>query len=359
MNTHRQLYKRDTGGKIRVWWMQSEGAKHRTIAGLQDGNPATSDWTTCVGKQKRSDEEQAQFEVNSAYTNKLDREYFETVAEVDTPRFFKPMLAHKYDAIKAWPVYSQPKLDGIRAIATKDGLKSREGQPILSCPHIERALAPFFHSFPTAVLDGELYNHDLKDDFNEIVSIVKREKCSDDDLERSAALAQYHIYDYPRSAQGPDWGFADRHEALHIDLAGMPHCIQLVLTNYVSDQARLDSLYAEYIGLGYEGQMVRLDKPYEQKRSKTLLKRKEFLDGEFELVSIEEGLGNWSGVAKKITCRMENGATFGAGIKGNKARAAELLNETWEKVTVRYFALTPDGIPRFPVATHFYNGVRL
>ena len=105
--------------------------------------------------------------------------------------------------------------------------------------------------------------------------------------------------------------------------------------------------------------MVRLDEPYEQKRSKYLLKRKEFQSEEFPIVAIEAGLGNWAGVAKKVTCRLPDGRTFGAGIRGTKERAAVLLTETWETATVRYFALTPDGIPRFPVVTAFHNGVRL
>jgi ATP-dependent DNA ligase len=104
--------------------------------------------------------------------------------------------------------------------------------------------------------------------------------------------------------------------------------------------------------------MVRGEGVYEQKRSKQLLKRKEFQDAEYELVSIEEGLGNWSGVAKKITCRLPDGRTFGAGIKGDKKRAAELLHEDHKMVTVRFFALTPDGIPRFPVATKFHGPER-
>lgn len=360
MIKHRPLYKRDSAGAIRVWYMESDGPRHRTVAGLNDGNPATSAWTLCtpknVGRSNEVDPEtQAVLEVEASYVKKLDREYFESIGSIDQPRFFKPMLAQKYEGGVTFPVYSQPKLDGIRCIADRHGLKSREGQPILSCPHIEAALAPFFHDFPEARLDGELYNHDLKDDFNEIVSIVKREKCSPEQLAKSAALAQYHVYDYPSEARLP---FSERSLLLATDLPTVD-CIKIVPTLVNLGQTDLDTDYAEHLGAGYEGQMVRLNAPYEQKRSKTLLKRKEFMTEEFELVRIEEGLGNWAGVAKKIVCRLPDGREFGAGIKGNKTRAAELLGETWEKATVRYFALTPDGIPRFPVATHFFNGVRL
>jgi DNA ligase-1 len=120
-------------------------------------------------------------------------------------------------------------------------------------------------------------------------------------------------------------------------------------------QDELDELYARWLEEGYEGQMVRLDLPYEQKRSKTLLKRKEFQDAEYQVVAIEPGVGNWAGAAKKVICRLEDGREFGAGIKGTYARGVELLNEKHDTATVKFFALTPDGIPRFGVATAFHG----
>src|SRR3546814_10690811 len=94
------------------------------------------------------------------------REYHERVEDIGGgAHFFKPMLAEKYDAFE--PGFAQPKLDGVRCIATKDGLFSRQGKPITSCPHISTALTPLFEHTPSLVLDGALYNHDLTDNFNE------------------------------------------------------------------------------------------------------------------------------------------------------------------------------------------------
>lgn len=361
MQSHPILYKKDSAGKVRTWFMETCDDQHRTVAGIQNGKSVVSNWTTCTAKNVgRSNEvqpsAQALLEVQAQYGKKLDRDYFRSVHEVDVPRYFKPMLAQKYESVK-YPVYSQPKLDGIRAIVDRHGMKSREGRPFVSCPHIMEALAPFFAEFPEAVLDGEIYNHDFKDDFNEIVSIVKQEKPSIFDLVWARRSAQYHVYDLPSAAHLP---FGRRRIMLLDDLGiHSGGCIQLVPTVHVGNQALLDDIYAEYLDVGFEGQMVRLNAPYEQKRSKTLLKRKEFQDAEYDLVVIEEGLGNWSGVAKKIVARLPDGRTFGAGIKGTKAQAAKLLTEKHDKVTVRFFNLTPDGIPRFPVATHFYSGERI
>jgi ATP-dependent DNA ligase len=74
----------------------------------------------------------------------------------------------------------------------------------------------------------------------------------------------------------------------------------------------LDAAYANCLEEGYEGQMVRLDGPYEQKRSKLLLKRKEFQDAEYDLVRVDEGLGNWAGYGKKAVLRLPDGREFGA-----------------------------------------------
>lgn len=63
-------------------------------------------------------------------------------------------------------------------------------------------------------------------------------------------------------------------------------------------------------------------------------------------------------MAKSVICRLPDGRTFGAGIKGSKERAVELLSEHHNVVTVHFFHLTPDGIPRFPVATKFWGAER-
>ena len=83
----------------------------------------------------------------------------------------KPMLAHKYDDSRVdWdqPVYIQPKLDGVRCLFTKNGAYSRTGKQFMNLRHIEIALKPFFDQQPDVILDGELYNHKLKNDFEKL-----------------------------------------------------------------------------------------------------------------------------------------------------------------------------------------------
>ena len=125
----------------------------------------------------------------------------------------------------------------------------------------------------------------------------------------------------------------------------------------------MDELYAGYLADGMEGQMLRRgDSLYEGKRSKNLLKRKEFIDEEFVITSVNEGQGNWQGFAKSVSYIMPSGKTFDAGIKGNQAYCKALLAKAGKLVgseaTVRYQNLTSDGIPRFPVTYHIWEGRR-
>lgn len=347
------IFKRDTSGRIRIWRMERDGSAHRVISGLRDGGQVATGWTVCEGKQGRDDVQQAEFEIKSAYAYHLKREYFESEDAVDTPRFFKPMLAKKYEGFA--PGFAQPKLDGIRCIARQDGLFTREGQPILGAPHIHAGLSAIFDENPDLILDGELYNHELKDDFNAIVSLVRRKEPDPKHLSRSRDLVQYHVYDIPSS----EAVFSERWDLLKKAIGGAPEdMIKLVPTNQVAHQELYDTLHGEWLESGYEGSMWRSDAQYEQKRSKGLLKRKEFQDEEFECVSIEEGVGNWAGMAKSVVCRLPDGRTFGAGIKGSQERAVELLSEVHRVVTVQFFHLTPDGIPRFPVVTKFWGEER-
>lgn len=348
---HPTLYRRDSRGSVRTWHAEQQGPAYRIVSGQIGGKTVATGWTQCEGKQGRNDEEQAAFEVDSAYRYHRARDYHDDVAATETARFFKPMLASKYDTFA--PGYAQPKLDGVRCIATEAGLWTREGQPISGAPHIFAALASVFDAHPYAIIDGELYNHALAEDFNEIISLVRKKAPDDAHRARSAGIVEYHVYDLP-SAGG---SFADRH-AMLTELVGSVSGIVVVETRPVADETAYDELHGGWLAAGYEGSMWRADLPYEQKRSKTLRKRKSFQDAEFECVAIEEGNGTWAGLAKSVTCRLADGRTFSAGVKGSQAFARQLLGETHRVVTVQYFHLTPDGVPRFPVAVKFWGETR-
>jgi DNA ligase-1 len=356
------LYHIDGKQNVRVWWLEQEGDKYRTVSGIEGGQLVTSEWKIAkpknVGKANATTgETQAEAEIEALYVKKLDRKYSNQKTTAVRSNIIEPMLAATYKGWdKKWKqVYSQPKLDGMRCIATKDGLFSRQGKPIVSVPHIEVALKPAFATFPDLILDGELYNHDLRDDFNELISIARQTKPTAADIAKAADSIQYHVYDQICSGEL----FADRFADL-TDMQFTNDHIKLVKTVVSYDQEELDLDYAGFLAEGYEGQMIRIDSLYEQKRSKNLLKRKEFLDEEFEVLTIEEGEGNWAGYAKSVKCKTKDGVIFNAGIKGNQSFTRGLLKVRPQpkSATVRYQNKTPDGSLRFPIAVAFWEKER-
>lgn len=392
--TYPPIYKYDSKGKLRVWYMERSGASQRVVAGLDGGALVASGWKACKGKQKRTDIEQAEFMIRSGYEYGLKREYFLTPAEAEGgARFFKPMLAEKWKDLgwdgamkrlaqagfaptEASPtgVFDEPKLDGFCCITQASGQTSRDGMPIISVPHVTAALALFFDQHPEAVLHGELYSHELRDDFETISSILKKQKDISDEQFETARQIQYHIYDYA-APHARGLVYSQRKAALVRDLSPFINdpdgSIRIVLGTPILNDAHGEELRIAHIDNGFEGQMRKLDiEEYIQNRSWQNLKNKVFDDNEFDVVSIEEGAGNYAGYAKRVTCWRPDADrspgpnkdnTFGAGIKGKRdAKLAALLHDKTQKVvTIRHFGWTKDGVPRQGVAIKWHGEARV
>ena len=369
-----KLYKIDSKGQTRVWWMEYDNEKYRTHSGIEGGKIVVSGWqypeAKNVGRSNATTvAEQVKAEVDAEYTKKQNQgKYHTSVGEsiYFGAKFFECMLADKYDAKKhnKFPYYSQPKLDGVRCLISKDGMQSRNGKPIVSCPHIREILEPFFQCHPDAVLDGELYNHELKSDFEKLISLVRKSKPTADDLEESDEKIQYHVYDLVD-------GLPNMHLQTFMDRLGFINqfdyrsryypTVQVVKTTNIQDEHDIEMMLGEYLESGYEGQMLRVPTSiYEGKRSKNLIKHKEFEDDEFEIVSMEEGKGNWADAVKRIEIRLKDGTTQFAGVRGSFDTLHDLLYNDYgyTSVTVRYQNKTDDGKLRFPVVVAFWKGDR-
>ena len=366
------LYKRDSKGKVRIWTMEvgfnnNDEAGIRTISGLLDGQKVTSAWNLTeaknVGRSNATTAKtQAEFEAQAEWTKNVDKEYFADVNAIDSYTAFKPMLAHDFTKTPVTSGITQPKLDGIRMVVNTRGLYSRSNKEIVAVPHIAEALAEFIKDHPTVTLDGELYNHELKDNFQKITSLVRKTvNLGADELAESKELVQYHIYDMFDSAN-PDMTFMQRYNWIqkNVHLVNKKAVgIHLVASAICETSEEIDVMYGEYTTAGYEGQMVRQDTIYENKRSKGLLKRKEFITEEYQVVEVHEGQGNWAGYAKRLTLKMANGTTFSSGIRGSQSQLKTLLeNPNIDWATCRYFELSNDGVPRFPVTIDYGTGVR-
>ena len=349
-----KLYNKSKTGKIIEWSIEIEGSKFRAITGQVDGKLITGAWTTCEGKNigrsnETSPEKQAIKEVEAKIIKKKEEGYRETVeelADLDGSVQEIVMLADKWkdcevnipnDEILA----TQPKLDGIRCKAQKE-LVSRKNKVFVGCPHILEEVKKLNLNF---ALDGEMYNHDYKADFNAIVSIVKKSKPTTEDLQLSEKLMQYHIYDC--MAPGD---FLDRYKLL-VDLFLHNEFKYLKLVPvHLMTKSSIDVMHDMYVDQGYEGIIIRRNTPYEYFRSKNLLKLKHWIDEEFEIMDVEEGVGNRAGMMGHIILKI-NGKLFHANAKGTFAYYKDLWenkqNYIGKFATLKYQNLTPDGIPRF------------
>jgi DNA ligase-1 len=348
------LYKRATNGKVVEHTIEVENNCFRTISGYTDGIKTTSEWTCCSGKNigkknETTPNEQAMAEAKAMWTKRVELGSFENINDIDNEVYFSPMLAHKWEDRKdkvKYPLFSQPKLDGIRCIVKADGMWSRNGKKIISAPHIFESLEHIFEVYPDLILDGELYADKFANDFNAICSLVKKTKPTTSDLEASAKSIQYWIYDMPSC----DGVFNDRLGQLrHLPL---PSNCFLVPTYVVCDEEAVMDNYETFINQGYEGQMIRVDEKYENKRSKSLLKHKSFIDEEYTILDVEEGIGNKTGMVGSFVFESKNGKRFNSSPKFNweecTAMWSDRANLIGKSATVKYFNLTPDGVPRFP-----------
>jgi DNA ligase 1 len=363
-----RLFQQDSKGVLRFWEIEQSGNQYRTRQGILEtqsgaaGRVTESKWTVVKGKSiGRSNEttptEQCEFQVGVKIRQKIEGGYETSIRAVHAAeQTFECMLAAKYDAKKqVFPALSQPKLDGMRCNVTRHAMKSRGGKPIHSAPHIHQAIVAsgVFEKYPDAVFDGELYNHHLRDNFEKIISLTRQTKPTQADLEESAKMVEFHCYDFIQSMNDTrDWKarVAVRDEFVY------PAFIVKVQTDIVHNRTELDELYGQYLESGYEGQMIREPHaPYTMKRTKSLLKRKEFVDEEFEVVDVIEGDGNRSGMAGRVVLAnfRDPGTTFRAGIKGGEAKYVRMLKEknllVGKKATIRYQNLSNAAVPRFPV----------
>ena len=259
------LVKRRVDGGIQEWSIEVDGNAFRVTSGMRDGKKVTTEWTYCNGKNKdksneTTNEEQAQVEAKAKWKKKLAGEYSLDADSVDDIGYVKPMLAKKWEDYEnkiEFPVYAQPKLDGIRCIATKDGLKSRTGKDIVAVPHIFEALQEFFTYNPDVVLDGELYCDKFDNDFNAICHHVRRSKVTEESLEK-AKVIEYHVYDIVDDTMY----FSKRNAFINVHFGGtLRRSVKYIVpvdTWFVTGKDMLDKLYGQWQEQGYEARWYAL-----------------------------------------------------------------------------------------------------
>ena len=270
------------------------------------------------------------------------------------------MLAYKVDAKPIdWTnkVYMQPKLDGVRCLIQLNDkgevyAYSRTGKPWLNIAHILEDLEYFFEIHPDVVLDGELYNHDLRDDFEKIISLVRKQKPHSLDKAESKELVQFHCYDYVETVMNMPYSYR-KDQLCTSDMYS--DCVKYVPTYLIKDDAHAKVSHEINLNDGYEGSILRLDTPYQCKRSYSLQKFKDFHDTEATIIGYVDGKGKREGTLGKFLMQDDDGVKFGCppGKGYNYKMLADMLtnihNYIGKRATFTYFERTKAGSYRHPL----------
>lgn len=339
----------DKAGGVVVRWGQMDGTPQTAVFQCERKNIGRANATSMVEQSRR--------EAISKWKKQLKKKYYMSLAEATGPveqSRLRPMLAKKLEDRAGkfeFPVDVQPKLDGVRCLAHlvngKVQLYSRGGDPY-DVEHIRSALEPNLVD-DDVVLDGEIYVHGMS--LQNIISLVKRPQ------EASLQLT-YNIYDIVSTTQEEPWELRKGNLRSWFGWAiedGLPSYIKRVTSRSASSMDELKTAHDYYVEEGFEGAIIRLkDGIYRfGYRSSDLLKMKEFDDMEFVLVGWDVGKGKFADVPI-FRCRVPfNGKLFDVTPRGTDEVRRDLLKQAdsmiGKKYTVRYFGLTDEGVPRFPV----------
>lgn len=372
------LFKKTATGAAQEWTVGTDGNTIVTRWGQVGGTIQVTRDEIKTGKNigrsnATTPTQQAELEAQSQWEKKLKKGYVQNLVDAregKTDAIIEggifPMLAHRYDEQGhklTFPCFGQPKLDGHRCVAVVDEkgrctLWSRTRKPITSMAHIVQAIESLgIHS---TIFDGELYNHEYRNRFEELTSFIRAT-----DFRPGAEVVQYHIYDMPSA-----WDFWQRINFLlslpitsqNKFFSDRPDIIRIVETRMASDEDELIAMFNQFLEQGYEGAMARnANGHYLNKRSYDLLKIKEFIDEEFQVIGVEEGRGKLVGHAIFV-CKTKSDIEFRAKLKGKQEELKQYFEHpelaVGRQLTVKHQGYTnKNGVPRFPVAMRFREDI--
>ena len=375
------LYKRDSKGRIQTWQITVDGGSYSVIEGLEDGKKSQTSPHICEGKNpgKKNEttaEQQALKEAEAKQKNKLEHGYCLTAEGIDDTGYKEPMLCKQYDDYKdviTFSVYVDQKLNGMRCNALKGSVKSRKGKDINTIPHIVTCLKPIFAKYPKLFLDGELFNPKHKNNLNRLIELTsvayKPKDVTPELLKESEEIVQFHIYDgfgFDNITQ--ETLFLERREALKKLLRGIKY-IHVLDYKVCNNDSEIQKLLLESKNNNDEGIIIRWgDAPYEFKRSKYLLKLKNFMDAEFEIEDVQPGNSNWEGCAKRIVLKLPKPVigrdgkiqtNFASNIEGDQKWLRKMYQERKKVIGLiancEFSGYSEFGIPQIPYVRFIRN----
>lgn len=267
---------------------------------------------------------------------------------------------YKPNSIKSWPVYTQPKINGVRMLCSNAGggisMRSWLNNPFNHLDHLKSELNGFFEYLPTySTLDGELYNHNLS--FASLISAVRTVTTSHHLLRE----VQYWIFDisYEDHRGAP---FEKRYELLvnafnlYVqDCGKFPLTFNILPCQLARDNSEVMLQHNSHVAMGYEGIMVKkisngappgsklyTESLYKQDKGNHILKYKSFTDDEATIVRI---ISSGENEVEAFEVRDKVGKQFNVQLRGHgkSAGGLDVRNErrgsddvVGKKMTIRY-----------------------
>jgi len=354
------LYQKSSTGKIKMWQISvQEPATIITIHGFTDGKKQEDRKEIKEGKNiGKSNEttpyQQACNDAQGKWNKKKDREgYSENEnVESETASFISPMLAYEYSKRKhdiVYPALMQPKLNGLRCIVTVENdqviYQSRRGKIWTTLSHLDKEMKHIY-ALIGKPLDGEIYIHGT--DIQDINALVKKFRSNENKIAGYiTSNLEYHIYDFVDSEKN----FKERNRILgdiFLDNDELANAVYVQTVELHSDEL-IDQLHKELVSMGYEGSIIRNNVPYViGHRTKHLLKKKDFIDSEFEIIGGVSGTGREEG-AVIFKCKTINEQEFDVRPKGSIEQRKEWLTNInsliGRMLNCQYREITKDGLP--------------
>lgn len=374
------LISRDSKSKLRVveiscdWDSNLEIYKLKRSTGQFNGKMIEQPVIEIAkGKAKRTISEQATLEFNSHVKKYLDKGYKKISdygcdsldnfnedvvpkSNTDQKGLVKPMLCNQYDfndsKLEKITWKASTKLDGLRTMLYyKDGniyTSSRGGKDYNTAATYIREdayLQNLFKENPDLILDGELYKHGWN--LQKISGLGRLETLHEDHKE-----LQFHCYDIVDENKT----FNERYELLKT----FEQTEKFIVVEHVDVKGNdnINKLHDEYIEQGYEGLVLRdPSKKYKcGSRSNRMLKVKKFVDAEFEVIDLVEGLRDED---LCFLLKTEDGNQFKAKPMGDRQLKQwyrdNLDSLIGKMATVKYFGFTntENPVPNLPVLKSF------
>ena len=272
--------------------------------------------------------------------------------KTDSSGFLKPMLAKDSNKCQTSVLNKRllcsKKLNGVRCLMQFSNEEihaiSRGGKEYnVPTTLIREELTKFFEDHPSVILDGELYNHGHH--LQELSGIARLKEWED-----RCEILEYWIYDIADSTKT----FEERLILLKELKELFSDAVKVKVIDHEETNSfkEIQELHNEWVSEGYEGLVARKATSTYQfgKRGSDMIKVKEYMEQEFEIIDYRDGLRDEDFC---FILETEDNKSFAAKPIGSKELKEQYLKDIdtiiGKKGTVKFFEWSKDGVPQQPI----------